>query len=361
MGKGGKRHFPKPNLDAGLVLVALKANMDLVVDLGCYETLSRTSACSPQGIVNNLALLRSFLKLEPSGEIHTQPLKAALLRLLTDDPSLNKSRFNGTVWINLRQERITCLLYHFRKLARDPDGLRLCAVRLTGSDYCEMKSLLSMLELRDVPAPTRLFEDPAGSEVGSVNGTVAYADFEELPQTRTLKKEISAASVDSDGFPMMLQTPDERYPSTLRHRLGTKTSEENWKKKQENKELKLALGFGLPSSSSKTKPLVKGPCSSSSSSKTKPLVKGTLVKGPTPLVKGKWLKLSKTTATHPERSYILGKHEKNEKMKLIVEVPRTWSEQYSFVIDKILQELREKSITKDEARELRLTLCNKYP
>ena len=207
MGKGGRRHFPKPSVDAGLCLAALKNNIDQVQDMGPYETLSRTSGCNPQGLIDNIGLLKSLVKLEPSGEIHPQPLKAALLRLLTAEPTLTNSKFNGTVWINLRQERITCLLTHLRKLARDPDGLQFCAVRLNGSDFSQLKAVLNMLELRDEPNPTQLATAAAGSD--EEPKTVIYDDFQVPPPKRTLKKEVSAVSVDSDGFPNMAKSPEK--------------------------------------------------------------------------------------------------------------------------------------------------------
>ena len=109
--------------------------------------------------------------------------------------------------------------------------------------------------------------------------------------------------------------------------------------------------------------------SSSSSSKV-PLAKGTLAKckSKPPLKKANslekaspWFKLSKTKASKPERSYILGPKSKGEKMKLIVEVPLRWSTQYLLVVDKLTQALREDNLTKDQARELRSELCKQYP
>ena len=95
MGKGGARHFSKPTTDSGLLLKALREHVSNVVDVGQYETTSRSGGCSPKGLVENADLLKAILKIEPTAEIHTQPLKAALLKLLTDEPTLNKSKFIG--------------------------------------------------------------------------------------------------------------------------------------------------------------------------------------------------------------------------------------------------------------------------
>ena len=73
-----------------------------------------------------------------------------------------------------------------------------------------------------------------------------------------------------------------------------------------------------------------------------------------------WFKLTKTNASKPERSYILGSKSKGEKMKLIVEVPLRWLTQYALVVDKLMQALREDNLTKDQARHLRSELCEQY-
>jgi hypothetical protein len=110
--------------------------------------------------------------------------------------------------------------------------------------------------------------------------------------------------------------------------------------------------------------------SSSSSSRKRPLGKGDtetgqgdsgIGKGDHVIGEGPWLKLSKTNASKPERAYILGCHNKDEKMKLVVEVAKTWSSQYSFIVDTILKALRDENLTKEQAKELRAKLCEQYP
>ena len=151
MGKGGPRHFTKPMPDAGLLYGVLKENIEKVCDLGEYESLSRGSGISPQGLSANIVLLEKLVLVEPSAEIHSKAMAAALLRLLQDEPGVNKTKFSGNAWMNLRQERLTCILYHLRRLVRDQECMKTCAVRLCGSDYSRLKSLLLRIELRDTP------------------------------------------------------------------------------------------------------------------------------------------------------------------------------------------------------------------
>ena len=124
MGKGGARHFSKPPADAGFVLKVLSDNVKQLADMGQYESISRNSPFNLRGLMENADLRQGLLKIEPTAEIHTQSLTAATLKL-TDEPSLNKTKFQGCVWITLRMERITTILNHVRKLANDPEGFKI--------------------------------------------------------------------------------------------------------------------------------------------------------------------------------------------------------------------------------------------
>lgn len=62
--KGWAKHFPKPQVDGGIVLKCLSDNDHLVKDLGTYESLSRSSAVCPQGLVANMSLLRALVRVE---------------------------------------------------------------------------------------------------------------------------------------------------------------------------------------------------------------------------------------------------------------------------------------------------------
>ena len=76
---------------------------------------------------------------------------------------------------------------------------------------------------------------------------------------------------------------------------------------------------------------------------------------------GPWLKLQKTVAKNPERSYLLGTKAAGSKPRLIVEVSRVRSRQHSFIIDRLRDALAEQNLSKEAALELRDTLCAQYP
>jgi hypothetical protein len=73
-------------------------------------------------------------------------VKTALLRVLSTDASLNQSKFNGQVWINLRQERICTLLCHVRKAVRDKTSLQQATLKLSGTVMLRFKRLLDLTQ-----------------------------------------------------------------------------------------------------------------------------------------------------------------------------------------------------------------------
>jgi hypothetical protein len=368
MGKGGKLHFAKPVVDGGLLFRALLTGAQFLRNLGDYETLSRGSLPSYEGLVQNGPLLEELLVLEPTAELHPQPVKAALLRLLGTDSSLNGTVYNGQVWINLRQERLCTLLFHVRKAARDPNTLQQAALKLNGTDMITLKKVLGLVSIplekgstedslttpaaHLVPPAVETEKEDAKSVVSVGKQTVNYStdDVGSLAKgKRTLKKTVSAVSVDSDGFPAFLKhdkieddAPCERDP---KHRnLGHKISAETWSKSQEQRQLKMSLGFESesvlkkPASAKEVKPT---PSSSSSACV--------------------WVKLQKTTGKCPARSYILGSLAKGQKPKLIVEVSMKRSSQFVWIIDEIMKQLQAKHLSKGDALKLRDELCLQYP
>ena len=153
-GKPPRKGFcrPEPFTDEGVLFKVLADHKELVKDLGPYELISRSGAVDPKGLVRNLDLVRDLLRAEPTGEVHTQPMRQALLKLMRNDPTVNTSRFNGSVWSNLKGERLGCLLNHTRKWARaELEGKSNAASKLTAFEYGKLKELLDLFEEKEVP------------------------------------------------------------------------------------------------------------------------------------------------------------------------------------------------------------------
>ena len=143
-GRGGHRHFPKPYVDPGILFKVLQNNQTLVEDLGGYERISKPQAPDPKALLANYDLCKGLISCEKSCQIHSQPLRAALLKALADKPDMNNGNFSGEVWINFKIERLTTLMAHLRKLARD-DNWGSCAAKLKATEFLQMKRLLQSI------------------------------------------------------------------------------------------------------------------------------------------------------------------------------------------------------------------------
>ena len=190
-GKGGARHFSKPYVDSSALFNAMIGNESIVKDMGAYEHLRTSNAPDPKELIHCLDLWKALLKVEKSGEVHSQP----------------------QVWANLRVERVGCLLCHIRKLVRE-NCLASCAARLTSEELTLLRNGLSMVELADQGKG-----QPTGStalvplEKGACTGLEIPLEKGsqvslEKGTKRKLKVESSDVSMDSSCFPAMWNSPD---------------------------------------------------------------------------------------------------------------------------------------------------------
>lgn len=382
-GRGGARHFKKPFVETGLLTQCLKKHSELLKDFKGYETLSRNSGPDPKALYHALGFVDDLLALEPCGEIHGQPLRNGLLSLLTSNPHWNCTKQTGSVWVHMRSERINVLLFHVRKLARS--GLSAAfASALTSLEYQRLQETLAKVELPDaavVPLEKgKQQEVPLEKEKDMEKKTKKRKEDEEeaplengrssgskdpapLKKGKGLKKTLSDVSLDSDGFPKALKSPPKPKPGRLfKKRVGQKRPLDALSAGGEEEDNREAMGFSVrkkPAASS-AKPLKKGTKEPLKKGTKEPLKKGTKaaanMSGP-----GPWLKLHKVMAAKPQRAYILGTKSSEVKPKLVVEVSQTMSKKYSFVIDKIKDALQAQNLSKEEAKDLRKKLCEKYP
>ena len=215
---------------------------------------------------------------------------------------------------------------------------------------------------------------------------------------RSLKKEISDVSLDSEGYPKDLQTPQKNTlpkgeelssPTLPKGDLLSKSSlakgmaarRRLFRRKMGSRALSMSSAldaglehaFGFKKSSKKrkhSKALAKGKAKALAKGKAKALAKGkakasakgkakALAKGPTSSgSKPPWWRLRMTRSLKPPRAYITGSKEVGaKKLPLIVEVSGKRSEKYNQVIDMIYKELQENHLTKEEAIQLRDELC----
>ena len=361
MGKGGARHFKKPFIEAGLLLDVLSKHADLVKDFKIYEFISAQGAADPRGLLATLDLVEDLLELSPSCELHSQPLRNSLLRLLTIKPALNSGLHNGSDWVHQRTERITVILGHIRRLARTGMTSR-CASELTAMELQRLTKVMEKVEVQ--PLENGEPEAPLALENGDRD------EPSEPKQKRKLKEQLS---LDSEGYPMILKSPKaatpekvnkgEAGPSRLLQKRGNQGKLMG--NVVANPDLREELALGQKTSPGQR--ILKKPAGVLK----KPAAAAGILKKPAAALqkaepKGEdddnrpWLKLSRTNATKPERSYLLGTKNMGEPAKLIVKVSRARSKQYRLVITKIHKALEEHHLSKKGAIALREELCLKY-
>ena len=358
-GKGGHRNFVKSYIDPGILFDTLSRHDDLLPQFGAYDHVSRNQSIDPKGLLQVLPLVKSLIKASPSCEIHSNPLRGALLQLVCSKPNLNTSKWNGTVWSNLRCERIGVVLHHMRRLKNSPEEVRKAAGKLTGAEIAELQNVVDSIVI-------------AGEE-----------------PKRKLKKETSEVSLGSDGYPTEFKTPEQKGkgegekqpllkgknsakkrsgqeallkgqsacsaaasspPSFLRRRKGAMATNPPEEEQEHSEQFAEAMGFKKPKGQKKEKKL-KMPASAKVKGMKRPAC--ALAKSD----KRPWVKLSITYARKPQRAYIMGSKEEKAKPKLVVEVSSVRSASYKEIIQKIYKKIKAENLSKQEALKLRGELC----
>ena len=352
--RGGARHFAKPYVEPSLLMKTLSEYKKEVMDMGPYECVSKTGAINPKGLVQCRFLLEDLLKLSPTGEIHSGAFRTSFLNLVAKDPAVNNSRFNGSTWANLRQERFSTLLLHLRKVAREEQALHACASKLTGSEYAQLRALAKKVEVKKEDAKER--------------------------------EESSSVELDEKGYPLMLATPPGEKAALC-------DKEEGWDSLQEGHMTPLKEGKGKKR---KATPLQEGSCKSKPSTmwrrdgalvamsrageeddleeamgfkpkQIKQMKKPAARKPAEPAAASSgcrrpWEKVRVTEANKPKpRAYITGCHAGEKKLRLICEVSIARTNQYKKIIYLIKEQLERKDLLKEEAIQLREKLCKQYP
>ena len=348
------------------LMQVLQRNDSLIRNLGAYNTTSRNQSVSPKGIMHCYSLLCDLVELSSSAEIHTQPLRQALLECVQEDPSLNDTKWNCGVWANIKCERLGTLLFHLRKL-KNQDDLSSYAAKLTSAEFVLLKKMLDSVESKP-QAEEQNLDKRKGQNLDK----------------RSLKKQISDVSMDSNGYPACLKSPNKRQlaiedekplpkgqakpkapPTFLRRKIGQKAACQKQEVERGQSELKEAMGI------KEVKDKRKKNCKKKSAKKPVAMKKKAAVglkqkpaahispcpKGPSSS-KRPWQKLRITNALKPvPRTYITGTYEKSGKCILIVEVSSKRSPEHRQVANHILRKLQEKHLTKQQALALRDELC----
>ena len=212
--RGGARHIQKPWVDAGLLHTCFSKHKGLVSNMHAYEHISSGNAPDPKALLSLQALWVGLVALQPSAQIHPQPIRQALLSLLGEFPELNTSKHTGEVWCNLKVERLNCMLAHVRKLARPNADIGPVVGKLTSAEYVKLKAGFEQLQLEGLEKPTELPVEKAPAEALEKASSSSHQQGEKSGKAkRKLTTHISDVTVDSDGLPQLFKSPD---PKTMK-------------------------------------------------------------------------------------------------------------------------------------------------
>ena len=354
-GRGGPRHEPKPWVDVGLLYKCLEKHDGLVADLGSYKHLNSAAAPNAKALLHLKDLWVGLLELSPSGDIHSQPLRQALVSLLAEKPDMNQGRHSGGVWANLKIERFNCLLKHVRMLGRSKAALGPAVCQLTKGEYTSLLAGLEKLQL-----PQEKVKEPEKKKETAKKREVEEKAKEEEVETgkskRKLKPRDSEVSVDSKGVPQLFNSPfgkKEEVSSSSGLKKPAAAGSQLASLQRPGTRLFASMGYGLEKplpGKAKPKGVIKRP---STKKNFKPLARGT-----TPGKRQSWVHLSQTDASNPPRSYIQG-NVTGGKKHMIVQVTAHQSQNYKGIVGKLREALEKDSLTKEEAVKMRDELLEK--
>jgi hypothetical protein len=214
--KGGAHHRPRPDVAAAVVVNCIVAwGLECGIDLGIYNSKGRSQAASGPGLVANQVLLKKLLAINENLEFAMLPLKAGFIELVGRVPKLNDSQYQNALWAGLKTERVLTLANHLRRIAREPLRFKQAAAAFNGQELAVLKELISLVKVGSCSSSCLMSEEETEAT-------------QERP-TKKLKMTMSEVSVDSDGFPMMLQKRGHDH-STAASSSGAQKVTKNTKK-----------------------------------------------------------------------------------------------------------------------------------
>ena len=205
--RGGAKHKPSPVVDVGKLSEVFGKHKAVIADFGCYEHINRSQAAKGLGIVSLYDFLKDMLKLCPSADMPGSCARSAMISLIVQEPTLNKTIYNSSIWAGTRCERLGTILYHLRRLAREEDRFRQAALQMPGIELTKLKELCAMVALDESSDVSMGIAQCVNSDD---EATIAYPDLDEdgFPKILCLDKGSTSddfsVELDRDGFPMML-------------------------------------------------------------------------------------------------------------------------------------------------------------
>ena len=191
-GKGAPRHFSKPWVDPDVLLNVFSEQKNLIRFLKAF--------------CNAMPKKRNLLLAEKTAELHPNPVRTALVQLLSSEPSLNNTKYRGKVWASNKQTRICWLLYHVRKLA--DTNLASAAAKLTSHEDVRLQRLLELVKPKESAADADLAKGELNEKKKS---SLPVAFFEK----RKAAEELASSTAKNCTSMTVFQQIPKGFPKCL--------------------------------------------------------------------------------------------------------------------------------------------------
>ena len=181
--------------DKGLseALVGLGENM-ANFDLGVYDAISRSQACSGKGILHVDRMVRVILSFCPCAELLPSFLIKVFQAISTKRPEVCGS-MRQKAYVGFMAERVTTVLAHLRRIKINDKRFQEAASHLDEASEKQLRALVSLVT------------------IGALGATCETESEEpKKPLKRGLCRESSIVSCDEHGYPNMLRSEVQRDP-----------------------------------------------------------------------------------------------------------------------------------------------------
>jgi hypothetical protein len=246
--RGGPRRNAGAIVEVDALTNALTQGAGCVADMGVYNSLGRNCQPCGKGLLQLATLIQLFLDICPCFELNPGCLLKALTNLVFKQPAMNQTIYSTKVWVGQKQERLTNMMYHLRRLRREDDRLQQVCMLLGSAEVNLLKNLVDQVKLSSSEksslhesrsaldsqsqTETAFYPEGAGGGVEAKKTASKNASPKKAASKRSsspkesdsqkqasgraspsaprkLLRKASEASQDSNGFPRMLKDLDD--------------------------------------------------------------------------------------------------------------------------------------------------------
>ena len=189
--KGGKRRCSIPPVCKDKLKAVFQKRFEAVkeqaFDFGVYNHVTTAMQPHPGGLAENEHLIKGLVAIS-NGEIKPTQLKDALENF----GRCNDTQFKNSFWAMSKAQKVITLLAHWRRVKYEESRRQQCLAKATQSETRAIHRLVAL--------------EPGMSRTENTLPIVEKEPKQASPK-RKLQETHSDATLDSEGWPKMLQTP----------------------------------------------------------------------------------------------------------------------------------------------------------